>query len=721
MEIEFDEDGRTVITTTDLNELLGYLKSRDKRPIEAFRPVLVLTIDDPVRNDGVQRSGVPFGSSLVASISLAGYRADNASYDDQASDLYQFCFDPKVSWESLPIISEPQIDCSCHHLRQLDSDGTHAKEQKRVIGRNVGDKLPYEQLLRENVKVLVIASHELTDEYITKALGAWRDIPYEMLPVVIHHGPEGGLIIPLERIRLARERFAAEERFLYNHALNFSAMARRALFKIYFDEHLSKQVARRALPYLNMYSWRWAHPLFLQVLHHLKSLGRVGTHEHRVNLEKQVDGFSFAHLYAKGLPIFEKVQGQYELVWKGTGTYPEYRVAVGRAPEPGDQDPNAYSSHVLHPYFRTFQHVEQTGLLGLDGTNIVLSPWGVKFLDIMGPESADPDVLLRWRTGTGEIGRSAAVEAMDQWLHETFLSVKERVAQFPDQLALFDDEAYLKDAPVSRELSLFGAYSPISDADLADPDFAAEVAKISDSEKAISISARNYGLVHEPERMGVESKIIGLWAGVPLAIAYSDPLMREPGWLRNLDQVRVETAGAISGASPLVKTRLKGSEIKLHHGLPIVETPKVLRQLPWKIEADEGDSLRPIIFGVTSTIDKTAPASPALTRRLMINSDRDQREPPAPDYYDGINHFHGTGTNFVTFTCGYFIGWYNETKDTFIIERDLHPDRIERFERNKEGMLGNMGPYFQVDRSDQGYWTVLTDGTTKRFNPSLQS
>jgi hypothetical protein len=720
MEIKVNEDGQTVITSTNPDEIVGYLKSRDTRKIETFRPVHIFTIDDPVRNDGLQRPGVEFGSSLVKSIGITGFHADDASYDDLSSDLYQFTFERNLPWKSIPVVSEPSAEHSAYSVRQLDHNGNYAAEQKRIVGKHVGEEVPYQQLLQENVKVLVIASHELIDAYITKALGAWSDVQDERLPVVIHHGPDGGSIVPLERIRSARDRFKAEARFLYNHALNFSVLARRALFKIYFDEQLSKQVARHALPSVSEYRWRWAHPFFLQILHHLKRLGRIGTDEHRIQLNKKVDGFSYAHVYAKGLPVFEKTGDRHEFVWKGTGAYPESRIAVGRAPEPGEQDPNAYSSHFEHPYFQVFHHIEHTGLLGLDGDDIVLSPWGVKFLEIMGPDTDDADVLLRWRTPTGEIGGAESVKAMDRWLNRVFRSVKRRVAQFPDQLALFDDETYFK-APVSNQLSLLGVHLALNDADFDDPHFAAEVARIGDSEATIPIAARNYGLVHEPAKMGAESKVTGIWVGVPLAVAYSDPLTREPGWLQDLRKERTEAGEAMRAATPLLRKRLEGSDIKPIHGLPIVESTGLLRELPWALDADDGDILRPIFLGVTSTVDKTAPASKALTTRLMINSSSDSEKGPAPKYYDGISHWHGKGTNLTTATCGYFIGLYNETRDTFLVDREIHPNRIERFENNREFMLGNMGPYFEVDRSEQGYWTVLSDGTTKKINLSLQS
>lgn len=719
MDIEVDEHGRTVIKTDNIQELLEYLKSRDKREIEAFRPVLVVSIGDPDLNGGQHNPQYDYGAAIVETLALVGYRPEQASFTDLSSESYSFDFKKKATWPDLPCLSEPEISLSHHMLRQFDSTGRCATDQKRLVGVHVDNVKSYTDVVRDNVKVLVVASNDLTDSHIVKALDHWEGVATEELPIVVHHGPDGGAIVSKDRLQFARERFLAEQRFLYNHAMNFSEIARRTLFKIYFDERLAKETARSALPWIGELRWRWAHPFLLQLLHLLKRLGRIGTDEDRVNLQRSVSGFIYAPIYAKGLPVFEKVESGYDFVWTGSGKYPEYRLPLGMVPDHGDYDPDSYSTLWPHRFFSTFQHIEHVGLLGLNGDDIVLTPWGLKFLEIIGSESEDPDVLLRWRTELGEIGGSDDIADMDGWIVKTFEGSKRRINEFQDVIELFDDATYLKGCPVSNQLSILGRYLPLSETDLANPGIQREIQTVQAAEHGIELKDRNCGLILEAERMGAERRILGVWIGVGLAVSSLDEMAREPGWLKNLDALENEANAALQVVPPYLRALAEKHPVSVVHGLITPESRGVLRELSWRIEADEKDILRPIILGVVSTIDKTATHSKSLSVSLMINDTSEAV--PAPNYYDGIGHYHGKGTNTVTTTCGYFVGIYNETRETYVIDRELNSARINGFEMRKEGMMGNLARYFDVNRSTHGYWAILSDGSARQINLRLQS
>lgn len=47
MEEKFDEDGRTFHTFDSIEEMFAFLKLRDNRPIEKFRPVFVMSQKRP--------------------------------------------------------------------------------------------------------------------------------------------------------------------------------------------------------------------------------------------------------------------------------------------------------------------------------------------------------------------------------------------------------------------------------------------------------------------------------------------------------------------------------------------------------------------------------------------------------------------------------------------------------------------------------------------------
>lgn len=718
MDDQFDENGNRILRWQSASDFIAHMNRKDKREIETFRPALVISMDNPFHGDGIQRPSVPLGEHLNNSMALAGYSAGLANCDDMGCDQHQFEFESDLDLASLPFLSEPRFLYRRTMMRQLDHTGKRAEAQKRTVGIHVGEKDTHSKLVRDNVKLMVLSSHELTDAFLAKMLGPWIGCSIQTFPTVIHHGVDRGVIVSPERIQVAMERYTAEARFLYNHAINFSELARRALFKIYHDERLSKQEAAKSLPRLGEYHWHWGGPFLLQLLHYLRRLGRVGTDEHRVKLKESVDCWWFAHVYARGLPIFEKTVSGYDWVWPGTGAYPPARMAVGTAPTPEEQDPDALSTHNEHPIFSTFQDIGATGLLGLDGDDIVLSPWGLKFLDIMGAETEDPDVLLRWRTKTGEIGASKDMDAMDAWLARAFGAAKQRVESFVDEMKLYDDPNYFENARYSQKLSVMGVLVSIDEGDLAEPSLAAEIARIGDTEASMPLSHRHYGIVRDPARMGVESRITGIWIGVPLSVTSGSPFDRETGWLRNLDAERREAQQVIEAAAQTLRDRMAEKTPHLMHGIPITAEAGKLRKLPWALEVAEGEQLRPIFLGVTSTVDRTAPVSRGVRRRL---SSRSFSQLPEPDVYDGINDFIGKDTNLFTVTCGHFVGLYNDTTGAHLIERELSLERTKEFDRRKGAILANLKAFFAVQKSDYGYWAVLKDGSTRRIRPALQS
>jgi hypothetical protein len=718
MEIEDDGHGKIVIKTNNIAEILDFLKANDKREIEDLRPVLVITMDDPVGNDGYQRPRVNFGQALAASIELSGYSAGNACFDDKSATLCTFDFPTAHKWTDAIRITEPLLAPPSFGFKQLDTSANYSQTQKKIAGWDSDEKNERISILRTRIKALVLASHELTDQYIAKVLQPWDGIAEQDLPLLIHHGPEGGSIVALERIRVARERFTAELRFLFNHAKLFCDVTERALFKILLDADVDRMEAEKSIPYLTQYTWTWAHPLFLQVLHFLKDSGRVGTHDHRRHLSKTATPFSFAHLYAEGLPIFERTKDGFDLVWRGTGAFKEWRQALGRAPRPEEQEPTAFSSHFTHFVFNVFQHVHSTGLLGLDDDRIVLSPWGLDFINLLGPETKDPDVLLRWRRDL-EIGSSNDIDHMDAWLYTTFTAAKKSINKhiIEEENYVFDDpDFFAADLTSSNRLSIFGFHIQISSSDMNDSTFADEIAEIAASERRIPASERCIGLIYDRPKMKTDSKLSGLWIGVPLAVNSDGALSNEPGWLRDTSRTHDEAMEVVRTTSPEIKRRIVGQEPRLIHNLPTKEPIRELRSLPWKLAPTDADNLRPIIFGVASTINLQSEI-PAGLRRYLQHTEKTA----IPNYYDGICQFRGIGTELVTTTCGFFVGIYDESNGTWFIEREVNPDRLEAFSFKKRHMLGNLKAHFAIDRKNDGYWTVLKDGTTKQLFPRLDS
>lgn len=683
---------------------------------QELRPVHVLTIEDPVLNGGRQRpSKEPLMKGLSDTIRLAGYTAEEAHVDDVGPQWLWFEFEKNRSWKDLPIIARPNIYYEEYMIGALDGNGHRIPVRTEIAGRHGKIRRPLAEIMRERVKVIVVACFDYRDEYVFRCLAAFTHVSDRDLPTVLVHTPDGGWIVERTDVIRIMNRFTPEARFVYNHAVNFSILARRALFAVAHEENLHRHVAAKMLPSVWTYHWEWAHPLFLQTLFLLRREGRIGSNSHRVMLERSAQPYVCSPIYARGLPIFEPKGENYELVWKGTGVYPELRMDIGRIDDRVENPSASYEAFFEHYILRCFMHAGSMGLLGLADGQIVLSPWGVRFLEIIGSEMEDPDALLRWRSATGELGKPDDIKAMDRWLNRGFRAMKRRVASFQDKLSLLSEEGRIEtDNKRDRYLSVFGTYIPLDAADFSDLAVVADLVAIAKAEVPEDFKDARCGIVYDHARLDHAAQAIGVWYGVPLAARTGDVMRAwEPGWLKDMSAIEEEARRALALMPESLLGRSIGTVPEVVHGLPTLEEGNYMPLLPWAVASSATDTLSIIVKGVVSTLDQTRDLPLGTRRYLSIPNHRKRGSDP---FYFGGLYWTGKESGFKTVACGLYVGILNETTDRWHINPRVSKQRLEAFEEQRSSLMANAHPCFHLNLSGEGYWALLADGTARKID-----
>jgi hypothetical protein len=708
MNVQFRKSDK-VTSFESVEAFVDHFEKLHPRPVQKLRPVLVLTIENPVLNGGRQRpSRLPLLEGLSHTIALAGYGAEDAHIDDAHFSWLSFTFERNHSWKSLPLLSAPAIIHDGYSLRAFDSG-----ERPKIVGRLGDDSKPLSVIIREEAKVIVVACFEYRDEYVFRSLAPFTEVADADLPTVMVHTPDGGWVVERQDVIRIRNRFSPEARFIYNYAANFAVLARRAVFAVLQEDNVYRHEAARRLPSIWTYHWEWAHPLLLQILFLLRRDGKIGDHSHRRTLERSVGSTNQSPLYVRGLSIFEPKGSGYELVWRGTGAYPEWRLDIGELDPRGDRPSINCDAFIEHEILKCFLHLKEFGLLGLANGEIVLSPWGTRFLEVIGSEMDDPDVLLRWRTPAGEIGGTGDVPAMDRWLNRGFRAMKRRVASIKERLETLNDDGSIPEGSFdSNAMSIFGAYVELEDKDFADPVIAAELVKISKMTQPAEFKDTRCGVVFDAARMDGTTPAIGVWFGVPLAVKNrGDELSKEPGWLRDKSSILEAATNALKNAPVCFRRKFHHENVEVVNGIPTSMKRATFVNLPWVVGRSGTERLSMIIKGVVGTVDAAGELPEGTRRFLAMNYSVTRNE---SEYQDGFHHV-GTAGGMNSIGCGLFVGLLNEATGEWHIDPEVSQRRVDRSHDRRQFLLLSAYPVFHIDTSEDGYWAILSDGTVRKM------
>lgn len=674
-----------------------------------MRPVLVVAISgDPLQNGGEYVGTPPIRKSLVDAIALSGHRADEANYDEIARYPGTFLFPRNLAWKSLPVVEHAAFRFDFHAQEPLDTHGgTAAREGTTSHSFFTSDKTPAAQAkVVEGVDTLVISSFDLSDRDLRVATAPFDHVVSEAFPKVIHHGREGAArIIPLSEVQRVRARFCAEERFIFNHVVNFSILAGRALYNLAHEDRLPRDIANRTMPGLKMFRWESCHPLVLQALHLIRKTGEPVPADASTLLD--VDYKQFAFAMANGVPFIRPEGDGYVFEWTGTGKYKPWSFPLGRIDDYENAPPKLSTARTTHPVFDLFRWLATMRLVGRRGDRFAITDVGVRFLDLIGPDSEDIDLPLRWRTDGGEWGSADDIPAMDRWLNRTFRSVKRRVSSLP--AAPFSERPYA--LPEERQLGnrvvIRGVLVPIDDDDMRDPAVATEIARMGQIETVAADS--RHGVVLDPPRLGCEPKIRAVWAGVPLGVFDSaDIYQQRVDIFRDMAPIDAEAKAAISSLPAALR---KVPFVDRIGTRALLETPEPCGrfiELPPQMEINEGDKIADVVHGQVLVIRDLSKAHVDLQRHAAMH--RHWASCGHHRQTDGLR-IYGDCETSATFAYGVLAGQSNLTTGKSTTLREMKGSYVMDHRKRAKRDLAELHAFFDhPETSAKGNWVIDTDG-----------
>jgi hypothetical protein len=691
------------------------------------KPVMVVTIaGDTITNNG-KYAGVPsLGLPLVKAIKLTGFTPRDANYAEIARYPGNHRFPRNLKWNQMPMISEPLTRQSFHKLDGITPEG-HLDRADGIFSLDAAmfsDPAAYRIQSRviEGVRGLVISCDKLTGENLRVATAVYDQIGEQEFPVVVHFDGTDSRVVSFSEVIAVRDKFVAQERFIYNHMVNLSIMGGRALFKLAHENQMSKGLAKRLLPRFDDLSWQWSHPLVIQTLHLLKNEGRVSgkvgpggdSALREVNFQQQ------PFVFANGLPIFEKVEDRYQLNWKGSGKYPAWILDLGVVHDYSNGGPEGTVAPHTHPIFGYFGNLIMHGLIALTEGQITLTSDGLKFLAYLGPETDDADLLVRWRTASGEWGTSDDIPTMDRWMNRAFRAMKRRVASLPASPMTEEDAPPLV---LSNEgdnvLAIRGLLFPVNDELMRNKDVAEFVAKIASAERGTLLQDLRMGTIIEMESLGADPKILGIWIGVPVGVFDRADIAQDRVCLFRDTSVADDVAIQLIARVPAALQPFANREIDL---ITIVRTdrpPCRYLPLPLKIEISDGDVVGDVVKGQVLVVEDLKAFDDGLfSHAEMQDYYRKQGNEPQTD---GLR-FHGEISGKMVISHGILVGRVNFTTGKQVVERKFGGSQLNDLNKRFIRDRSMFSRFFNDEKiSQDGVWAIRPDGRIYDLSKMVKS
>jgi hypothetical protein len=690
------------------------------------KPVMVVAIAGDTTTNNGKYAGVPsLGLPLVKAIELTGYSTADANYDEIARYPGNHFFPRNLKWQQLPILSDPLTRQSFHRLEAITPDG-HLDREAGIHSLDAAmfnDPITHQiqSHVIEGIKGLVISCATLTDENLRVATAPYDRIEKPDFPVVVHFDGADSRVVNFNEVCRVRDKFAAQERFIYNHTVNLSIMGGRVLFKLAHEKNLPKALAKRLLPKLDDLSWQWTHPLVIQTLHLLKNEGRVsgsagaGGDEALRNIDLEQRAFTFAN----GLPIFEEVDGRYRLNWKGSGKYPSWILDLGVVPDYSNGGPEGLVAPHTHPIFDYFRDLIMHGLIALKDDQITITSEGLRFLAYLGPETDDPDLLLRWRTASGEWGTSDDIQAMDRWLNRAFRTMKRRVASLPASPNTEEDAPPLfvrNDG--ENVLAIRGLLFPISDELIRNKDVAEFVAKIAFTERATDLQDLRMGTISQPESLGVEPKILAIWIGVPVGVFNQADVAQERVCLFRDTSAADDVARQLVRMVPAALQPLSNREIDL---ITLVNTDRAPRRylpLPLKIEIGDADVVGDVVSGQVLIVEDIRTFDDDIFHHATMQEY--YRQQGCEPQTDGLR-FHGDINGKMIISHGILAGRVNFTTGAQVVERRIGQRQFDKIKKRFVRDRSMYSRFFNDEMlSPEGVWAIHPDGKVYNLTKNVK-
>lgn len=627
-----------------------------------------------------------------------GYFPQDVVGIQEDSRLATFSWPRNMEWKALPSISDPSFKVLYGRYTVLDEFGYS----------NHADTARIESTTRDSIatnltKMLVISAKNITDHLLASIGHLAQGFPNLRMMQF-----DGVNLKPVPDLALktAMDMHKANERFVYNHAVNMIVITSRAYLKLARQEGRSQAYVEAFAPCLNDFRWRLGHPLSLQALYAIRKLGRPVEDETHLTSSAQLDRVPW--LMTHTLPFFKNTEDGDYFTWKGTGRYPEWSISLGKVAPGAVKDRRGVHASP-HYLFRLLNSLLDADYVGVYNDHIRITPMGEAFLDLIGYEAEDSDVLLRWRNGE-LLGKPEDVPAMDRWLNRSFRSIKRRVSSFPASPVTEHVEAPWP-AAATKRLYVFGHRTDFSPTELLRDDVRAFLTWVEEHENTNDPINQRFGVVRHGMGFGEPSHAIGVWAGVPVAVlSRSTQKLAEIDLFADWSQFRAMYDGITSQLPAWINREAAPSLIDANATADDqvdLNIPPKLKKTPTRIPGNR------VYLGYVLTLDDLDKCTPDLREYAMLQS----LSRGFSSITDGVNTF-GYGKS-ITFVYGSLVGYHDASTDKIFVQTDISPARTARMENNLQDWRTDIPLVFDhPDISDFGYWLVTPSGKVSALNPT---
>ncbi|NTF18145.1 hypothetical protein G6L37_06980 [Agrobacterium rubi] len=422
--------------------------------------------------------------------------------DDGDCDASYRTFPRNHDWKALPIVGEAAVT---HRFSdRVNRGGPHESRRHHFD--------PYVAGTRH-----VIVSSEMRDtSRLRKLLAIWDGRPAGQ-EVVLHFFDGVELVpAPAGYVATLRDRYRAEEHFIWNWHLNWVLLCSRALAKVSTDDGADRMAYESIAPSLGKSHNVIATPVAMAILYDLRRRGCVADGDDHQSEIRHRDPRP-----VRSLPFIScsDAGDRIDLRYSGTGAYPSV-CADDLVFSPGSLHrtdagwPLQFDS--LHGILSSLRW---WGLVILTETEeLRLTSIGARFLDLIGPSLDDPDVFLRWIDPDTGFWAASAIPAIDRWLHKAFRAVKRRVSGLPAAPVVEMPKTVWPEWSERRFQVVHGRVKRISRKMLGDPRISEMIRQIDDASRALAFRERRFGIGRDSSCLGYDDTPFIFWAGAPVGV-----------------------------------------------------------------------------------------------------------------------------------------------------------------------------------------------------------
>jgi hypothetical protein len=640
--------------------------------------------------------------AFLREIGQLGHKPTDVIDIQPDASIAPFHWRRNLSWRSLPLIEAPAYQGGWCPRMVMDDAGMQRGATAKSPHLHHGEDGSVERspIINASTKVLVVADYVRSDRTLFEVSAvAGRDVA----DVALMHFDGSRLepIAPTEIAELQRH-FSAHERFVFNHALNLFVIGGRAWVKAAREHGYTQQHVEYYVPKPGSIGWRSVHPLALQVLYALHSSGAVAMEQGKSAI---YDLLKSPSRMADALQFFRIEGGRFIFEWKGSGRYSSWFEDLG------EYDVEVEWEREWNGVVHILSDLVLADLIGCAGTSVALTSLGHRFLELIGDEADDPDVLLRWRTADGRLGAPEDVPAMDRWLNRAFRAIKRKV----NGLSASPPTEAVEHAwpPAPKNVIHARGYSiPLSAEMLSDPDVDALLQEFARHEDADELRKRECGIIRAHRGFGEMGAAEGLWIGIPLGVYDTNQQS-----LAKLDALRDWRSfdERVSGlAARFAETKLAPwliGEPSLIEAGRTADDHVVFTEPGILAEPDTDAPVSLVIKGIVLPIEDLRNETHEL--RQLIGLQR--LGASVVKITDGVR-VTGSGSK-VAVSWGMLAGRLNHKTNEFVLQTTFNASRSSGVER-----VGRLAPLMALaldhpNLSKDGYWMISPDGSVTEIHP----